>query len=144
METKKAKAGDSVKVHYTGRFEDGEVFDSSKGKEPLAFTLNSGQIIPGFEEAVLDMAVGESKTVSIKSENAYGAYKKELILSIPKTNFPKEIKPEVGQMLQMTDPNNQPVAVQVIEITEEAVTLDANHPLAGKDLIFDIELVEIS
>ena len=140
----KAKIGDTVKVHYTGRLEDGTEFDTSSGREPLEFTLGEKQVIQGFEDGVLGMEVNETKTVTIPADQAYGPYHEELALDVPKGQFPPNIQPELGLQLQLTQPNGQPINVTVTQITEEVVTLDANHPLAGKDLTFDIQLVEIA
>ncbi len=139
----KAKLGDTVKVHYTGKLDDGVEFDSSSGREPLKFTLGSKQVIEGFEKGVIGMEVNETKTLTVPSEEAYGPYHKELALDIPVEQFPPHIQPEVGQQLQLTQPDGQPINVMVTQVTETTVTLDANHPLAGKDLTFDIQLVEI-
>jgi peptidylprolyl isomerase len=139
-----AKSGDAVKVHYKGTLNDGSVFDSSEGKEPLGFTLGEGQMIPGFEQAVLGMSVGDKKSdVNIPSAEAYGAPSEEMIIEVPKANVPPEINPEVGQQLAVTRPDGQPMPVIVKEIKDDAIVLDANHPLAGKDLNFEIELVSI-
>ena len=135
--------GDSVKIHYTGTLADGTVFDSSAGREPLGFTLGSGQVIPGFDAAVLGMSHGESKKVTIPADKAYGQHKKELVMPVPKNQVPPEIKPEIGQKLQLQGPDGQPMVVEVVEINDEHIMLDANPPLAGKDLTFEIELVEI-
>lgn len=137
-----AKEGDSVKVNYTGKLEDGTVFDSSEGKEPLEFTVGSGQIIPGLDKAVDGMEVGESKTVTVDSEEAYGPRRDEMVLEVERERLPEEIEPEVGQQLQVGSSEDQTMIVQITDVTDTAVTLDANHPLAGKDLTFDIELVE--
>ncbi|MFO7982193.1 MAG: peptidylprolyl isomerase [Desulfuromonadales bacterium] len=137
-----AKEGDSVKVNYTGKLEDGTVFDSSEGKEPLEFTVGSGQIIPGLDKAVDGMEVGESKTVTVESEEAYGPRRDEMVLEVERERLPEEIEPEVGQQLQVGSSEDQTMIVQITDVTDTAVTLDANHPLAGKDLTFDIELVE--
>jgi peptidylprolyl isomerase len=139
-----AKSGDSVKIHYTGKLDDGTVFDSSSGREPLGFTIGSGQVIPGFEEAVIGMRQGEAKQVTIPVDKAYGQRNEELLMPFPRNQVPPDINPEVGQKLQLSGPNGEPVMVTVAEITEEHIVLDANPPLAGKDLIFDIELVEIA
>lgn len=139
-----AKNGDTVKIHYTGTLADGSVFDSSEGRDPLAFTLGSGQVIPGFEEAVTGMAVDEKKNVTIPADKAYGDRNDELLINVPRDQVPEDIEPEEGQRLQMQGPQNQPVVVVVAEVTDEHIILDANPPLAGKDLTFDIELVEIS
>lgn len=138
-----AKPGDTVKIHYTGKLEDGTVFDTSANREPLEFTLNQGQVIPGFEQAVLGMAPGESKTQKIPMEEAYGPYREEMVIEVSRQQLPADLEPEVGQQLQVQQPNGQAVPVFVTEVTDATVTLDANHPLAGEDLTFDIELVEI-
>lgn len=137
-----AKKGDAVKVHYTGKHTDGEVFDSSVGKEPLSVTIGSGQVIEGFDAALVGMEVGDSKTVEIPASKAYGEVQKELIIQVPTTQVPPDLNPEVGMKLEMGGTNGEVLMVVVVEITDSYVTLDANPPLAGKDLIFDIELVE--
>jgi len=139
-----AKQGDTVHIHYSGSLEDGTVFDSSTGRDPLSFTIGSGQVIPGFEEAVIGMATDEKKTVAIPVDKAYGPRNEELVMTVPKDQVPPDLNPEVGQKLQMQGPDNTPVVVEVTEVAEEHIKLDANPPLAGKDLIFDIELVEIA
>lgn len=139
-----AKDGDTVKIHYKGTLDDGTVFDSSEGREPLSFTLGSGQVIPGFEEAVTGMAVDEKKNVTIPADKAYGPRNDELMINVPRDQVPPDIEPEKGQRLQMQGPQNQPIMVVVTEVTDEYIILDANPPLAGQDLTFDIELVEIS
>ncbi len=138
-----AKPGDIVKVHYTGRFDDGTIFDSSLDREPIEFTIGEGQIIPGFEEALIGMASGESKTVRIPPEKAYGPHRKEMVVVISRDHFPKGLELNVGEKLQLTQADGTPVVVTITEVTGSTVTLDANHPLAGKDLIFDIKLVDI-
>jgi FKBP-type peptidyl-prolyl cis-trans isomerase 2 len=139
-----AKPGDTVKIHYTGRLDDGTVFDSSVNREPLEFTLSGGQVIPGFDEAVLGMTPGESKTQKIPMDQAYGPHREEMVLEISRQQIPPELEPEVGQQLQVQQENGQTIPVFVTEVTESNVTLDANHPLAGEDLTFDIQLVEIA
>lgn len=139
-----AKPGDTVKIHYTGRLEDGTVFDSSVEREPLEFTLNGGQVIPGFDEAVLGMSPGESKTQKIPMDQAYGPHREEMVLEISRQQIPPDLEPEVGQQLQVQQENGQAIPVFVTEVTDSIVTLDANHPLAGEDLTFDIKLVEIA
>lgn len=140
----KAKAGDSVKVHYTGKLKDGTIFDSSEGREPLAFEVGAGQMIKGFDAAVDGMEVGDSKTAEIPAAEAYGEARQDLMFDVPKTNLPEDLKPEVGQQLAMTQPDGQQVPVTVAKVEEDKVIIDANHQLAGKDLIFDIQLVEIA
>jgi len=137
------KSGDTVKVHYTGTLDDGTVFDSSRDREPLEFTLGQGQVIHGFDEALAGMAVSESKTVHIPVESAYGPHHEAMVVKVERANIPESIQPQVGMQLQMQQEDGRPLIVMITEITDEQVTLDANHPLAGKDLNFDIELVEI-
>ena len=139
----KVKKGDHVKVHYTGKLVSGEQFDSSKGKEPLAFTVGAGQMIKGFDEAIPGMEVGEKKTINITPENAYGQKNNEAIIEFPKSNIPEDMKLEPGMKLQLQNEEGHPIPVVVTEVKEDVVVLDANHELAGKELIFDIELVEI-
>lgn len=138
-----AKNGDCVKIHYTGKLEDDTVFDSSVNRAPLQFTLGEGKIIPGFEKAIIGMNPGESKTVKIPYDEAYGPHRPELIAEIERSRFPEDMKLEVGREIKLRQPNGRVVAVKIINITEAKVTLDANHPLAGKELSFDIKLVDI-
>ena len=140
----KAKTNDTVKVHYTGRLTDGTVFDSSLDKEPLEFTIGQKMVIPGFEEGVIGMAAGESRTVSIASQDAYGPYLDDLVGTIRRTHIPSDIELQVGTILQMQAPDGGVTIVMVKELNDENVTLDANHPLAGKDLTFEINLLEIA
>lgn len=137
-----AKSGDTVRVHYTGRLDDGSVFDSSEGREPLEFVLGAQQVIPGFEEAVDGLSPGEERTVDIPADRAYGPRREEMVLTVGRDQFPDEIRPEVGQQLQMSQ-DGQVAIVTIIGVSDAEVTLDANHPLAGKDLTFDVQLVEI-
>ncbi len=139
----KATAGETVKIHYTGTLTDGEVFDSSDGRPPLEFTLGAGQVIPGFDLAVSEMEVGESKTVTIPADQAYGERRAEMVMSIPRSDVPENMNPELGQQLQMQTTDGQAVVVTVTAVDELKVELDANHALAGKDLTFALELVEI-
>ncbi|MDO8863431.1 peptidylprolyl isomerase [Haliea sp. E1-2-M8] len=138
-----AKAGNTVQIHYTGTLQDGSVFDSSDGRDPLEFQLGSGQIIPGLDSAIDGMSAGEQKTVTIPAAEAYGDYQAEARQTIPREQIPADIPLDVGSMLQMQTPDGNAVPVQVAEVTEEAVTLDANHPLAGKDLTFEVEIVSV-
>lgn len=138
-----AKQGDSVKVHYAGKLDDGTVFDSSVGREPLDFTVGAGQLIAGFDEAVVGMAVGEKKTVRIAPEQAYGPHNPEMTLQVPRGDLPPEIQPELGMQLEASQEGGHSMVVTVVEVTDESVTFDANHPLAGKALTFEIEVVEI-
>jgi peptidylprolyl isomerase len=138
-----AKNGDRVKVHYTGKLEDGTVFDSSTDREPLEFTLGQGEVISGFEEAVVGMQPDESKSTTLPPEKAYGSHNPEMVVTVNKDQFPEHLNPRVGQQLQMRQAEGQTIVVAVTDVSESSVTLDANHPLAGRDLTFDIELVEI-
>ena len=138
-----AQEGDKVKVHYHGTLKSGETFDSSEGREPLEFTVGGGQVIKGFEEGVKGMSVGEKRTIEIPVEDAYGEKNQELIIEFPKAQFPADMTPEVGQQLMMSNGSEQSFPVTIKELKEDSVLLDANHPLAGQDLIFNIELVEI-
>ena len=138
-----AQAGDLVRVHYTGRLADGTIFDTSMEREPLEFTLGEGELIPGFEQAVLGMTTGESKTATILADQAYGPHRAERMIDVERHHLPSDLQPELGQRLQMTRPDGTTINVVVTTITETQVTLDANHPLAGQDLIFDLTLVEI-
>lgn len=138
-----AKAGDTVQVHYTGKFDDGSVFDSSAGRDPLEFTVGSGQVIPGFEQAVEGMAVGQTKTVTIPAAEAYGDRVAEAVLQVPREQLPPDLDPEVGQQLVMQSRDGRQIPIVVVEVTEDSITIDANHPLAGRDLTFEIELVAV-
>ncbi|RNI35189.1 peptidylprolyl isomerase [Hanamia caeni] len=140
----KAKKGDHVKVHYKGKLTSGEQFDSSEGREPLAFTVGAGQMIKGFDDAIPGMEPGEKKTITIAPENAYGEKNNEAIIEFPKSNIPEDMTLEPGMKLQLQNQAGQPIPVTVTEVKDDVVVLDANHELAGKELIFDIELVEIS
>ena len=137
------KQGDTVKVHYAGKLDDGTLFDTSEGREPLQFTVGDGQVIPGFDNAMLEMAIGDKKEVVIAVEEAYGPHSDELVTAVPRERFPADLELEIGQQLQVGLENGQQAIVMVVDITDEAVTLDANHPLAGQELTFEIELVEI-
>lgn len=139
---KKVQEGDEIRVHYTGKLNDGTVFDSSRNREPLQFTVGSGMMIKGFDEAVRGMEIGEAKTAEITSDEAYGERNDQMIVTLGKDKFPEDIKPEVGQQLSMQSQQGQPIPVVVTEVGDNDVTLDANHPLAGKDLVFEIEMVE--
>lgn len=138
-----AKHGDTVQVHYTGTLDDGTVFDSSANREPLQFTIGAGQIIPGFEDAVIGMKPGDAKSTTIPADQAYGPHNDDMVVMVDRDQFPNHITPEIGQQLQISQPNGQPIVVTVTDVSVESVTLDANHPLAGKDLTFNIELVAI-
>jgi peptidylprolyl isomerase len=137
------KKGDKVKVHYHGKLTSGETFDSSEGRSPLEFEVGSGMVIKGFDTGVTGMTVGEKKTINIPYNEAYGARNPEMVIEIPKERFPQDLEIEIGMPLMMSDQQGQQFQVTVVEIKETAVTLDANHPLARQDLVFDLELVEI-
>jgi len=139
----KVENGNTVKVHYTGTLKDGSVFDTSIEREPLEFKLGEGQLIPGFEKAVIGMEEGDKTKVDIPVKEAYGEAREDLVINVPKDQLPEDVQPEVGMQLQVNQPDGQPVPVRIAEISDDALTLDANHPLAGKDLSFEIELVEI-
>ena len=138
-----AKSNDTVKVHYTGSLTDGTVFDSSADREPFEFTIGQGMVIPGFENAIIGMNEGDAKTVSIPAEEAYGPYQDELVAVVARSQVPPELEIEIGTILQVRSPEGGINRVMVKEITEENVTLDLNHPLAGKELVFELELIEI-
>lgn len=137
------KSGDKVKVHYHGKLTTGETFDSSEGREPLEFEVGSGMVIKGFDDGVTSMTVGEKKTISIPVDQAYGSKNPEMLIEMPKDRFPKDMQIEAGMPLMMSNDSGQNYQVTVVEIKDVVVVLDANHPLAGQDLIFDIELIEI-
>ena len=138
------KAGDLVKVHYTGKLTNGEQFDSSVGREPLEFTVGAGQMIKGFDDAMPGMAVGQKKTINIPAADAYGEKNDDAIIEFPKENVPADMKLEPGMQLTLSNQQGQPVPVVVVDIKDDVIILDANHFLAGKELVFDIELVEIA
>jgi peptidylprolyl isomerase len=138
-----AKAGDVVRVHYTGRLLDGSTFDSSIGREPLEFTVGAGQMIPGFDAGVHGMAVGDKKTIQIAPEDAYGLRDEEAVIEFPSENVPPDMQLQAGMQLTLRNQHGQPVPVVVMEVREDVIVMDANHMLAGKDLVFDVELVEI-
>jgi peptidylprolyl isomerase len=137
------KSGDTVKVHYTGKLTNGEQFDSSVGREPLEFTVGAGMMIAGFDAAMSGMKVGDKKTVTIAAKDGYGETDESAIIEFPKENVPADMKLEIGQQLTLSNEQGQPFPVVVIELREDIIILDANHFLAGKELVFDIELVEI-
>ena len=137
------KENDTVKVNYTGKLSDGQVFDSSEGKEPIEFKLGEGRLIPGFEKGLLDMKLNEKKTIEIAKADAYGDVNKDLIQEIKKAQLPQDMEPEVGMGLISKTPDGQEINLVVVEVKEDTVVIDGNHPLAGRDLIFDLEVVEI-
>jgi FKBP-type peptidyl-prolyl cis-trans isomerase SlpA len=138
------KQNDKVKVHYTGKLADGQVFDSSLEREPMEFQMGQGQLIPGFENGILDMKVNEKKTIVIPSNEAYGEVREELIQEVPNDRLPPEIKPEVGMGLVSTTPEGQEIQLVVKEVKDAAIVVDGNHPLAGQELTFEVEVLEIN
>jgi peptidylprolyl isomerase len=139
-----AKQGDKVKVHYTGSLADGQVFDSSVEREPFEFVIGKGMVIPGFENGIIGMKEGETKNISIPAENGYGPYRNDLVGIVDRSKLPPQIDLKVGMMLQLRAPDGNAMSVMIKEIVEDRVTLDLNHPLAGKDLIFEVKALEIS
>jgi peptidylprolyl isomerase/FKBP-type peptidyl-prolyl cis-trans isomerase SlpA len=139
-----AKEGDAVQVHYTGKLEDGTVFDTSEDGEPLTFTIGEDEVIPGFAEAVVGMEPGDSKTEEIEPDDAYGPHREDMVMELDHDQLPDEVEPQVGQQLQLRLENGQTVPVLITALSDDKITIDANHPLAGRKLIFDIELVEIT
>ena len=138
-----AEAGDRVKINFTGKLEDGSVFANTADSEPLEFQLGEGNIIPGIENAVEGMNVGESKTVKVPPEQSYGQRHDELVEVVGRDKFPKDVEPQVGQKFEVSQQEGQPMVVRVVDVSEQTVTLDGNHPLAGRDLTFELELIEI-
>ena len=139
----KAKQGDTVKINFTGRLADGRIFGSASGQEPLTFTIGKQEIMPSIEDAVIDMDPGERKRIQVSPEDGYGIHKAEFVRQVERTRLPPEMNPQVGTRLKGHSPSNQEFFFTVTEVTETTVTLDGNHPLAGKTLTFDIELVEL-
>ena len=139
-----AKQGDTVKIHYTGTLDDGTQFDSSAGRDPLEFTIGSGQVIPGFDKAVQGMTVGDSKSVNIASQDAYGPRHEQMVQQVPKTALPENLEPKPGMALQARGEDGKVINLTVTDVDDDNITVDGNHPLAGRDLSFDIELVEIA
>ena len=139
----KVKNGDKVKIHYTGKFKDGEIFDTSRQQQPLEFTVGNREMMPGLETRVIGMEAGEKKSIEVPPEEAYGPRQEKLIVEVKKSNLPDHIEPSLGQRLQMQVDNGNHIELAITEIKEETITLDANHPLAGHTLFFDLELVEI-
>ena len=138
-----AQSGDTVKIHYTGSLDNGTEFDSSAGKEPLQFTVGTGQLISGLDKAVEGMTVGEKKTVNVEPADAYGPRQEQMVSEVPKSALPPDIEPEVGMGLQTKGQDGQDLQLTITEVGEETITVDANHPLAGKPLNFEIELMQI-
>lgn len=139
-----AKKGDAVKVHYTGKLDDGTIFDSSEGGEPLAFTLGGNEVIAGFDQAIVGMAVGESKTIIIQPEEAYGERNEDYVQTIARDQIRLGVEPRVGMEIEMRTPDGMTIPLLISEVTDSTVTVDANHPLAGQQLHFDLRLVDIA
>jgi len=139
-----AKCGDTVRVHYTGKLENGAIFDTSRDDEPFEFTIGEGEVIPGFEKAIIGMEVGETKTITVPPDEAYGPRNEELIVDVKKSILPENITPAIGGQLQIPQKDGNPIKVIISDINEDTVTLDANHPLAGITVVFDILLVAIT
>jgi len=139
-----AKHGDTVKVHYTGKLHDGSVFDTSNNRDPLQFTIGDGQLIPGFEQTVIGMNTGESRIINIEAEDAYGLHHKEMVGVVDRDQFPLDLEVKVGQQFKTHNEDGRTIIVTVTDVSESDVTLDGNHPLAGKDLTFDIQLVAVA
>jgi len=140
----KVKDGSNVKVHYTGKLIDGTVFDSSEGREPLAFTIGAGMMIPGFEKGVMEMTVNEEKTINILPEDAYGEVREDMVAEVPKSALPPDMKVEKGIELMSQTPDGQQMVVKVVDVKDDLIVVDANHALAGKELVFDIKVVEVT
>jgi FKBP-type peptidyl-prolyl cis-trans isomerase 2 len=137
------KENNTVKVNYTGKLSNGQVFDTSEGREPIEFTLGQGQLIPGFEKGVIDMKLNEKKTITIAKEEAYGEVNNDLIQEVKKTELPQDMSPEVGMGLVSKSPDGREMNLMVVEVKDDSIVVDGNHPLAGKELIFDLEVVDI-
>jgi FKBP-type peptidyl-prolyl cis-trans isomerase SlpA len=137
------KENNTVKVNYTGKLTDGQVFDSSEGKEPLEITLGQGKLIPGFEKGLMDMKLNEKKTITIAKDEAYGDVNDALIQEVKKEQLPQDMTPEVGMGLVSKTPDGQEINLLIVDVKDETIVVDGNHPLAGKDLVFDLEVLEI-
>lgn len=140
---KQSDTGDTVRVHYKGSLLDGTEFDNSAGRDPIEVTIGNGQVIPGFEKALIGMTAGETRTVTIEPDQAYGQHETELVLSVPRDRIPADVALQAGGILQMTDASGDQINLLVVEFDDDTVTLDGNHPLAGKTLAFELQLVEI-
>jgi peptidylprolyl isomerase len=138
-----AKDGDKVKVHYTGKLENGEVFDSSKDRQPLEFEIGGGNVMPGVEKGIIGMEIGDTKSIQIPPEDAFGPWRRELLVDLKRNEFPENMNLTVGQKLQMRHMDGDPLSLIITDVNEDTVMLDANHPLAGKTLVFDVELIGI-
>ena len=138
-----AKSGDTVKVNYTGKLKDGSVFDSSVNRDPLQFKIGAGQVIPGFEQAIVGMEPGDSKDIEITAKDAYGPYHEKLVIKVPRDKIPSDLNPAQGQQLRLQQPEGNDILVNVKEVNDKEITLDANHQLAGQNLFFNVQLIEI-
>lgn len=139
-----ANKGNTVKVHYTGKLEDGSVFDTSEEREPLELTLGEGKVIKGLEEALVGMEAGESKTATVPADEAFGPHRREWVVTVERSKMPDDLDPQIGDQLQIKQSDGQAVPVQVTDVSDQSVTLDANHPLAGEDLTFELRVLEVS
>jgi len=137
------KANNTVKVHYTGKLADGQIFDTSEGKEPIEFVLGKGQLIPGFEQGLIDMKLNEKKTITIAKDEAYGDVNEQLIQEVKKSDLPQDMEPKVGMGLVSKSPDGREMNLMVVEVKDDSIVIDGNHPLAGRDLVFDLEVIEI-
>jgi len=138
-----AKSGDTVRVHYTGKLDDGTVFDTSLSREPLELTIGNHDLIPAFEQAIVGMEPGESKSINVSPDEAFGPYREDMVVDLDRTRFPEDMDLQVGRRLEMTENGSRTITVTITDVSETTVTVDANHPLAGEELTFDIQLVEI-
>lgn len=138
------KKGTTVKIHYTGKLEDGAIFDSTEGKDPLEFTIGEGSILPKFEENLLEMAAGDSKTFTLGVDDAYGPKKDEMVVDVPRSTLPEDLEPQVGVYLEIGKPGEPTTVAEIVGVTDESVKIDVNHPLSGKSLTFEVEIVEVS
>jgi FKBP-type peptidyl-prolyl cis-trans isomerase 2 len=137
------KEGDTVRIHYKGKLDDGTVFDASEGREPLEFTVGKEEVIPGFEKAVVGMQPGETRVTTIAPDEGYGDYQDDMVFEVERSRLPSDMEPEVGMELRVRTPDDNMIPVVIVDVNDDKVTIDANHPLAGRDLTFEIELVEI-
>ena len=140
---REAQQGDTVRIHYTGKLDDGTVFDSSEGREPLEFTIGQEQVIPGFEKGVLGMKPADTRSITIEPDEAYGPYQDDMVFEVDRDRLPGDMEPQIGMELRVRTPDDVMIPVVIVDVTDDKVTIDANHPLAGRALTFDIELVEI-
>jgi len=140
----KTKNGDTIRIHYEGKLEDGKIFDNSKERQPLEFIVGNGDVMPGIEKGVIGMETGDTKTIEIPPEEAFGLWRKDLVIEVPKSDLPDQMTPTLGRRIQMRQPDGGHINLIITDVNEDTITLDANHPLAGHTLTFDLELVEIT